>query len=98
MRGFQDQLWGKSQCGFWTGWSGKDDEPRKVARIFAAFSASPGKLKPCAKDCDDDCTRLEPSFKNVEAWMPALTAPFLNLSSIDIVEGNRKYDYVINDS
>jgi hypothetical protein len=26
------------------------DKPRKVARIFAAFSASPGKLNPCAND------------------------------------------------
>lgn len=61
------------------------DKPRKDARIFAAFSASPGKLNPCANDCDDDCTRLEPSFRNAVAWMPALLAPFLNLSSTDIV-------------
>jgi hypothetical protein len=70
---------------------GVGDKPRKDARIFAAFSASPGKLNPCANDCDDDCTRLEPSFMNAEAWIPALTAPFLNLSSTDIVnlmEGN----------
>jgi len=29
---------------------GGGHKPRKVARIFAAFSASPGKLKPCAND------------------------------------------------
>ncbi len=78
------------------------DKPRKVARIFAAFSASPGKLNPCANDCDDDCTLLEPSFKNAEAWMPALTAPFLNLSSTDIVSlsggnsgGNSRADKMV---
>jgi hypothetical protein len=64
------------------------DKPRKVARIFAAFSASPGKLNPCANDCDDDCTRLDPSFMKAVAWIPALTAPFLNLSSTDIVRLN----------
>jgi hypothetical protein len=54
------------------------EEGRKTEKgceDLAAFSASPGKLNPCAKDCDYDCTLLEPS----------LTAPFLNLSSTDIV-------------
>ena len=63
---------------------GGEHKPRKVARIFAAVSASPGKLKPCANDCDDDCTRLDPSLKSTVACMPALTAPFLSLSKTDI--------------
>lgn len=74
----------KKQISTILGKLGLGDRPRKVARIFAAFSASPGKLKPCANVWDDDCTLLEPSLKRAEAWMPALAAPFLNLSKMDI--------------
>jgi hypothetical protein len=59
--------------------------PRKLSRILAAFSASPGNVKPWTNACELVWTRLEPSFMNAVAWMPAFCAPCRNLFSIDIV-------------
>ena len=45
--------------------------PRKLANIFAAFSASPGNVKPCAKLWDSVASLLEPSFRKALACMLA---------------------------
>ena len=60
--------------------------PKKLARILAALSASPGRLNPCAKLCDSFAILLDPSLINADACEPALDAPLRNLSSMDIVE------------
>lgn len=41
--------------------------PRKLSRILAAFSASPGRLKPCTKSLEPLATFVELSFTNAVA-------------------------------
>ena len=46
--------------------------PKKLAKIFADLSHSPGRLKFCAKPLVSLATLLPVRFMNAVAWIPAL--------------------------
>lgn len=58
--------------------------PRKLSRILAAFSASPGRLNPWTKSREPLATLVELAWTNAVACTPAFCAPLRNLSNIDM--------------
>ena len=91
--GFRDGV----ECRFWSfrvgcnlksvlnSKDGLQNAPRKLSKIFAAFSASPGRLKPCTNSRPSDASRFPLVCMNAVACSPAFCAPWRNLSSIDMM-------------
>lgn len=59
--------------------------PKKLSRILAAFSASPGSEKPCIKSLDPLATLLELVCANAVACIVAFWAPLRSLSRRDMM-------------